>query len=154
MQIQATLRQSGGINALARQMGQPPADILSASNVLLPGLVARFAGFRGGIPGLMQQIEEVGGASMAQAIMTSDRVDNQPGVMLLARIGNHTSASGHGTAKTGLAPDSEARLTSLLAMLLGGYLAARHAGGNLSEQDLGQLLVARSSYYSPGRETV
>ena len=154
MAILATLRQSGGINALARQLELPPADVMAAVNSLLPTLIERFRQCSGGMPELLRLIEEVGGAAMAQALMSGGKVDVQPGVMLLARIGNEAAIAGDSPAETGLAPDIEARLTTLLAMLLGGYLSARSAAGALTDQELTELLVARKSFYSSGDEPV
>jgi len=54
MAILETLRQSGGLNALARQLGQPPAVTITAVNVLLPGLVQRFRLCSGGMPELLR----------------------------------------------------------------------------------------------------
>lgn len=154
MAILATLRQSGGINALARQMGQPPALVTAAANALLPGLIERFRQCSGGMPGLLRVIEEVGGAGMAQAIMTDDEVNVQPGMLLLARIGNVSSIPTDNPPAGRLAPDLEARLTILLAMLLGGYLSARAASGAMSEAELSALLEARKSFYGAGDEAV
>ena len=154
MAILATLRQSGGINALARQLDQPPAAIMAATNSLLPALVERFRQCSGGMPELLRLIEESGGAAMAQALMSEGKVDVQPGVMLLARIGNEAAISGDSSVETMLAPDIEARLMTLLAMLLGGYLSARSATGGLNSQELTELLDARKSFYSSGDESV
>ncbi len=154
MTILATLRQSGGINALARQMGQPPAMIMAAANALLPDLVERFRQCSGGMPGLLRVIEEAGGAGMAQAIMTDDKVDVQPGMLLLARIGNAGSILVDSLPEARLTPDLEARLTTLLAMLLGGYLSARSSSGAMSEAELSALLDARKSFYGAGDEAV
>jgi hypothetical protein len=154
MALLATLRQSGGINAVARQLGLPPAAIMAAANGLLPGLVDRFRQCSGGIPGLLQLIAQAGGAGMAQAIMSEDKADIQPGVLLLARIGTAAAPAGHGAAGEALAPDIEARLTAMLAMLLGGYLAARSVGGALSDQELSALLAERESFYGSGDEAV
>ena len=104
--------------------------------------------------GLLRLIEEAGGAGMAQAIMTDEKVDIQPGVMLLARIGNAGVPASQLPADIRLSPDLEARLTTLLAMLMGGYLSARSAGSAMSEAELSALLDARKSYYASGDEAV
>lgn len=134
MALLATLRQSGGINAVARQLGLPPAAIMAAANGLLPGLVDRFRQCSGGIPGLLQLIAQAGGAGMAQAIMSEDKADIQPGVLLLARIGTAAAPAGHGAAGEALAPDIEARLTS----------HAGHAAGRLSGGEIGRRCAQRS----------
>ena len=158
MSILNTLRQSGGINALARQMGQPPAVIMAASSTLLAPLVDRFRQCSGGMPALLHLIEESGGVAMAQAIMSEDKVDIQPGVMLLARIGNAAAnsdaISDDGPDEHKLSPELETRLTALLAMLMGGYLAARSASGGLSASELDEVLTARQTFYASGDEPV
>ena len=154
MEILATLRQSRGINALARQMGRPPAVITAAVNEMLPDLIERFRQCSVGMPGLLRVIEETGGAALAQAIMSDDKLDAQPGVMLLARIGNAGAISRSSEARAELTPELEARLMALLAMLVGGYLSACHASGGMSVEQLTTLLDARTSFYASGDEAV
>ena len=141
MAILATLRQSGGINALARQLGEPPATVMAATDALLPGLVESFKQYSGGMRALLQIIEAAGGSAMAQSIMADKTSDIQPGVMILASVRDGSSDSRDSPIETGIDPKLSERLEPLLAMLLGGYLSARAASGGLTELELTELLA-------------
>ena len=154
MTILATLRQSGGIDALARQLGGPPAVIMAAVEATLPGLIESFRQYSDGMPGLLQVIEAAGGVALAQSIMSHDKVDSQPGAKILASIQAGTAQSGANPAETGVDPDLRQRLMPLLAMLLGGYLSARSASGDLTVQQLAELLDGGKPLHSSGDEPV
>ena len=132
---------------------------MAIADELIPGLVADFQNYSGGIQGLLELIESAGGGALAQAIMGHEPIDPQPGIELLARIRSNDAAPDAAPNATGiepgkLDPDLRERMLPLLAMLLGGYLAARAAGGGLDMAGLSSLLEARKSYYAPGDDQV
>lgn len=154
MTILPTLRQNGGINALAVHCGLQPAAMMAAANALIPGLVESFREYSGGMAGLLQTIEANGGAALAQSIMSEGQVDIQPGNQILVTVGYHGVSPEADPAASMVDPELRQRLTPMLAMLLGGYLSARSASGGLTEQELGALLDERKSFYSSGDEPV
>jgi hypothetical protein len=153
--ILATLRKSGGISALSRQLGTSPSETIAAADALLPELLAYFLNHGGGMEGLLKLVDAAGGGAMAQAIMIGKPVDAGPGALLLAQLQGQGSPAWEeqpGTAEVD--PELRQRMLPLLAMLLGGYLSARALGGGLDMAQLASLLDARKSFYSPGEEKV
>lgn len=149
-----TLHKSGGISALSRQLGASPAETMAAVDVLIPGLIADFQNYGGGMQGLLELIEAAGGGALAQAIMGHEPLDPQPGIELLAQIQNSAVSDSADLAVSAIEADLRQRMMPMLAMLLGGYLAARAASGGLDLSGLSSLLDARKTFYSPGEEQV
>jgi hypothetical protein len=153
--ILLTLRRSGGISALARQLGETPATITAAMDVVLPDLLEDFLEFEGGLDGLLDLIEEAGGAEMAMAILAGENVDIQPGLLILARVSRPRSADTPSSqAESGVDPALRARLKPLVAMLTGGYISARVATGDFNIAEFSSLLDQRKTSHSPGEEQV
>jgi hypothetical protein len=145
--ILSTLRRSGGISALARQLGETPGAITSAMDAALPDLLEDFLQCDGGLAGLLALLNNAGGGAMAQAILAENNVDTQPGLMILAKIKLPGSADKVST-------ELGERLMPLLAMLVGGYISARAATGELSMAEISALLDQRKTFYSHGEEPV
>ena len=129
-----TLRHSGGINALAHILGEPPATTLAGAEALLPGLLAGFRGFAGGLDALLAMLDDLGGGNLAAAVMGHEAVDTAPGVAILARLPRYETEDG------AIDPALRDRILPLLAMLAGGYFAARATGSGLPPGELAQLL--------------
>jgi hypothetical protein len=139
----ATLRRSGGIDALARQTGSRPADVQAATAKLLPALLrglnryarAQAAGGEGG-RALLAYFASLGDGKLAADVMAQDQLDSAPGEAILDRI-----LGGGGDRRRLLEAAARAclldlalldRLLPALAMLLCGYIAACiEAGGDL-----------------------
>lgn len=138
-----TLRRSGGINALSRQLGVSPADIASAATALLPALLA---GLRqaadtlgegdAGVQSLVDVLAELGGGQLAADVMGPGPLDTAPGNLLLDRVMGPEVARRAVLVEAergqGLDPELGARVLPALAMLVGGYITAR-AGGSGAE---------------------
>lgn len=138
-----TLRRSGGINALSRQVDASPADVSSAAGALLPALLGALRQAAqglgegdAGVQSLVDMLTELGGGQLAADVMGGGPLDLAPGQQLLDRILGPEVARravlteaerGHG-----LDPELGARLLPALAMLVAGYITAR-AGGSGAE---------------------
>ena len=136
MDIFATLRRSGGIDALARQTGMTPPDAARGVEALLPALIG---GFRrtveiagGGMPGiarLVAMIDARGGGEMAASVLHPDPLDSTSGEALLGGVLGRKEISRAIAARageaTGLESSALERVLPVLAMLVGGYLSAR-----------------------------
>lgn len=135
----AILVQSGGMNAIARQLGAPPAAALEAARALMPGLIEGLRTYPGGISALLATFADLGGDRLASEVMGPDPVDSAPGKAIIARIGGIAV-----TLPDDSPGDQELRmqLAPLLTMLAVGYLSARAAAGGLSEAELAALLVS------------
>ena len=143
------LRLSGGINALARQLGEPPSVALAGAEALLPGLLAGFRNFTGGFDALLGLLNELGGDALAAAIMSHEAAGIQPGLTILERLSGVADA-GEAPVDAGL----RERMLPLLAMLVGGYLAARASAGALQGAELARLLEPGDAPLPPGDELV
>lgn len=121
MDMLTALQRSGGIEAMARQAGLSPSDALSAARKLLPALLAAFRGYSAGREALLASIERLGGIGLAAEVMGVEPARQERGRALLDEMA--------------LADDAgEGPLAPLLAMLVGGYVAARAAGqGGIEE---------------------
>jgi hypothetical protein len=151
----ATLRQSGGISALSRQLGEPLAQTMAAADALIPDLLSDFQNYSGGLDGLLELVGEVGGGAMAQAIMEHEPVDTRPGILILSKIKRLGVVSDAERNTPDIVdPELRQRMMPLLAMLMGGYLSARATSGGLNMQELAALIEARKTFYSPGEEQV
>lgn len=138
-QVLAKLVQSGGMNAIARQLGAAPAAALAAARALMPGLTEGLRTYPGGISALLAKFADLGGDRLAAAVMGPDPVDSTPGQAIIARIG------GIVVSQPDDAPgdqDLRLQLAPLLAMLVVGYLSARAAASGLTEEELAALLIA------------
>src|SRR5262245_21662840 len=132
----AIFRRSGGINALARQIGQSPVDALAATEALLPALLdglrdfaKRQGGGDAGVRALLVVIDRLGNGSLAAEVMGPGPLTADAGDTILEQILPPT------TSKVGIAGDVAAagkhdaamleRMLPALAMLLCGYISAR-----------------------------
>ena len=130
MDLLTTLHRSGGIVALARQLGAEPQATAAAAERLLPILCSAFRAVqaRAGIDGLLALLVERGGVGLAADIMGVEQPDPAKGTALLARLGIDpaeyaTVLGDDGGNGQPVDPLLLARMLPLLAMLAGGYLA-------------------------------
>lgn len=139
MEILATLRRSGGLDALARKLDVAPAVAVGATEALLPALVggfakrsAAFGEGRAGLGALVDLIDKQGGAAMAANVMGPDAVESDRGKLLLVEIFGSKDVSSavasHAADDVGLDAELLKQALPVLAMLVGGYLSARVKG--------------------------
>lgn len=151
MDMLATLRRSGGIEALARELGIPSAAAAAGTEALLPAIVAGFrqhrdteGGGEAGLSAVATMLEGLGGGSLAAAVMGPDAADFAPGNGVLGAIFGTKDVSrilaDQAAQATGLEPAMLKRMLPLLAMLVGGYLSARATGsGAEGSRDLASI---------------
>lgn len=139
----ATLRRSGGIHALARQIGSTPSDVLAGADALLPSLLDRtrtfvteHGGGQIGAKALLDMLAELGDGNLAAEIMGPGPLDPAAGEILLGRLYPSAQERAEAVGQAAAAGPEGAdvalleRLHAPLAMLLGGYIAARAAGSS------------------------
>ena len=135
----AKLIQSGGINAIARQLGETPSATLASARSLMPGLRQGLHNFPGGIAAVLDRFASAGGVEFAAAIMGPDPVDISPGEAMISLIGGIVLSPDDGTVENA---DLRLRVAPLLAMLVVGYLMARVAASDLTHGELETLLFS------------
>lgn len=126
----STLRRSGGLHALSRKLEASPADVITASGDLLPGLLAAMRHFvdshggqEEGLQALVDLLRQMGDGKLAADVMGPEPLRVEAGEQLLDELLKSREPV------PGLATDAlQAKLLPALAMLVGGYLGARAVG--------------------------
>ncbi len=129
----ATLRRSGGIDALARHLGVAPPAVDDVAQALLPiilgGFRLRFDEPVDGLGGLREILGEFGGGAMAVELLSPAPADAPRGWRLTDRVlGGRDVAEAvvaHVAATSGQPVPLLGAALPLLVMLVGGYLGAR-----------------------------
>jgi hypothetical protein len=145
------LRRSGGLVAIARQLGVAPPLALAAASALLPMVRGGFRrrveqsdSLDTGLNALLAWLEGLGGGALASAVLQNDAVAAEAGQAILAEIFGAeqpavvTAAAEHSQAN----PETVQQVLPLLAMLAGGYVWARAGRMSPAERlaELGPLL--------------
>ncbi|MCB2072913.1 MAG: hypothetical protein H6917_10400 [Novosphingobium sp.] len=136
----ATLRRSGGIEALVRRSGYSPASVSAASEALIPELLACLrifveneGGEEVGVKSLLGVLEELGGGRLAAEIMGHEAISLEPADAIFEQICDNRAIGrpipGAIAEQSGVDQDVVENILPLLAMLMCGYVAAR-AGGS------------------------
>ncbi|MBW8755000.1 MAG: hypothetical protein JF595_12775 [Sphingomonadales bacterium] len=138
-----TLRRSGGINALSRQIGVSPAEVAAGVEALLPALLGglrqlaeRLGGGDAGVRALVDALVELGGGQLAADVMGPSPLSADPGNAILdLALGPDVARRAvliEAERNAGLDQALGERMLPGLAMLVGGYITAR-AGGSGAE---------------------
>ena len=136
MQIEDLVAGSGGIGALARELGVSESQAQAGAAALLPAILGGLgkrapASGAGGIGDLLDQL---GGGSLLDAVVAPqptpvDRGNDVLGQIFGSKDVSRTVAS-HASAQTGLDTSLLKKMLPMVAMLVTGYLAKRaRAGG-------------------------
>ena len=138
------LQQTGGIGAIASQLGISPQVAEAGAAALLPALVGGFSkqadnagGGEGGLGSLIGMLGGLGGASLATNVLGPEPTETDRGNDVLGQIFGSKDVSrtvaDHASGQTGLDPALLKKMLPILAMLVGGYLS-RQASGAQGEQ--------------------
>lgn len=146
------LRRTGGLSAISNRLDITPAQSARAAEVVVPYLIAGFRRvFRGsGEDGLLVRLESLGGEEMAQTVLIPGDIAASAGDAALRLVfGSSEGADSVEEALRDAVELEPARFRDvmrLLAMLLGGYLAARAERAELGVTDgMAALLGANDS---------
>lgn len=147
MDLLDVLRRSGGLEAVSKQLGVPPATASAGAEVLLPALIGGFrkhaegaGGGEGGLGTLIGMLGGIGGGGLAANVLGPEETDIGKGNEVLGQIFGSKdvsrSVAADGAARTGIDVEVLKKMLPLLAMLVGGYLSAR-AGGSGAQGSCG-----------------
>jgi hypothetical protein len=150
MDMMDMLRASGGIDAIANQLGIPPELAQAGAGALLPAVVGGFqkqtdaaGGGEGGLGSLIGMLGGLGGAGLADNVLGPQETDVNKGNDILGQIFGSKDVSrtvaGHAAGQSGIDPELLKKMLPILAMLVGGYLSSR-AGGQGEGQGGGGML--------------
>lgn len=142
------LQQTGGISAIASQLGIPPAMAEAGAGALLPAIVGGFSkqaesgdgmaaaepaggGMGGGLGGLIGMLGGLGGTGLADNVLSPEPTNIDAGNTVLGQIFGSKDVSrtvaDHAAGQSGLDPALLKKMLPILAMLVTGYLS--QAGG-------------------------
>ena len=123
MDMMEMLRASGGLDAIAGQLGIPPEMAQAGAGALLPAIVGGFqkqsevaGGGEGGLGSLIGMLGGLGGAGLADNVLGPQETDVNKGNDILGQIFGSKDVSrtvaGHAAGQTGLDPRRGARRRS------------------------------------------
>ena len=128
------LQQTGGISAIATQLGIAPGLAEAGANALLPAIVGGFskhAGGAGGLGSLIGMLGGLGGAGLATNVLGPEPTQVDKGNDVLGQIFGSKDVSRtvatQASNQTGIDPALLKKMLPILAMLVAGYLS--RAGG-------------------------
>lgn len=138
--VMEMLRRSGGIEAVSKQLGIPPAVASTGAEALVPAIMDGFGkhakasgGGESGLGALIGMLGSLGGGGLASNVLGPEETDVGKGNEVLGQIFGSKDISrtvaADAAGKTGIDPAVLKKMLPILAMLVGGYLSAR-AGGS------------------------
>ncbi len=147
------LQQSGGISAIASQLGVSPEVAEQGATALLPAVVGGFSkhadnagGGEGGLGSLIGMLGGLGGASLADNVLGPEATDVDKGNDVLGQIFGSKEVSRkvatHASSQTGIDPALLKKMLPILAMLVAGYMSHQASGaqGQQSGGGMGGIL--------------
>lgn len=141
--IMEMLRRSGGLEAVSKQLGVPPAIAAAGAEALVPAILGGFSkrsgaagGGESGLGVLLDMLGSMGGGGLAANVLGPDATEAAKGNAILGQIFGSKdvsrSVAADAAGKTGVDESTLKKMLPILAMLIGGYLSAR-AGGSGAE---------------------
>jgi hypothetical protein len=137
MQITDILAQSGGLQAMARELGISEADAARGASALAPAILGGFKKQAQtqpeGIEGLGGLIGQLGGGSLLEDVLSPNPTNVSRGNDVLGQIFGSRDVSRtvaqNASAQSGLDPSLLKKMLPMLAMLITGYLSTQRGTG-------------------------
>jgi hypothetical protein len=147
MQALDIIKATGGLDAIANQLGIPPAMAEAGAGALLPAILGGFSkqtAATGGSPasgnlgGLGDILGQLGGGALATNVLGAEPTQIDKGNDVLGQIFGSKevsrSVADHAAGQSGVDPSILKKMLPILAMLVAGYMAHQSSGG---QQDQG-----------------
>ncbi len=147
MQITDILSQTGGLQAMSRELGISEADAARGAAALAPMVLGGFKkqaqAQPSGIEGLGGLLGQLGGGSLLDDVLSPQATPVGRGNEVLGQIFGSKDVSrtvaANASAQTGLDPGILKRMLPMLAMLVAGYLAQSGGGATGQSSSTGGL---------------
>lgn len=141
MQVLDILKSTGGLDAIANQLGISPAMAEAGAGALLPAVIGGFSKQEEAAPsggGLAEILGSLGGAGLATNVLGPEPTDVNRGNDVLGQIFGSKDVSrtvaGHAAEQSGVEAGTLKKMLPILAMLVAGYLAhQKGVGGGAAE---------------------
>ena len=131
MQITDILAQSGGLQAMAKELGISEADVARGASALAPAILGGFKKQAqtqpAGIEGLGGLIGQLGGGSLLEDVLSPNPTNVSRGNDVLGQIFGskdvRRTVAQNAASQSGLSPALLQKMLPMLAMLVAGYMA-------------------------------
>lgn len=139
MQITETLAQTGGLRAIAQQLGVSESQVASGADALLPAILGGFkkqtqSSGSSGLSGLLGQLGSMG---LFDNVMNPQQVQAEQGNQVLGQVFGSKDVSRavaqNASAQTGLDTELLKKMLPMLAMLVTSFMAKQ--GSEAQGQD-------------------
>lgn len=135
MQITDILREMGGLQSIARELGISESQAAAGANALAPAILGGFkkqAQAPAGLDGLGGLLTQLGGGGLLDNVLSPEPTDVARGNDVLGQIFGSKDVSRtvaqNASAQSGLDPGLIKKMLPLLAMLVAGYMAKQRGG--------------------------
>lgn len=136
MQINELLAQTGGLQAMARELNISEADAARGADALAPAILGGFKkqaqAQPGGPAGLAGLLGQLGGGGLLADVLSPQPTNVNRGNDVLGQIFGSKDVSrtvaDSASARTGLDPSLLKRMLPMVAMMIAGYMAQRSGG--------------------------
>jgi hypothetical protein len=148
MQITDILKQMGGIQSMARDLGIDERQATAGAAALLPAIMSGFKkqaqAQPTGLDGLGGLLGQLGGGGLLDNVLSPQATDVGRGDDVLGQIFGSRDVSrtvaADASKRSGLDPALLKKMLPILAMLVAGYMAKQGSGQQASSGGLGGLL--------------
>jgi len=138
MQIADILRQTGGLQSMARELGISETQAASGAAALAPAILGGFKkqaqGQSSGLEGLGGLLSQLGGGGLLDNVVGAQPTDVGKGNEVLGQIFGSKDVSRavaqNASSQSGLDPSLLKRMLPMLAMLVAGYMAKQGGAGS------------------------
>jgi len=138
MNIKEILAQTGGLQAMAKELGISEADATNGAQALAPAILGGFKkqaqAQPGGFAGLEDLVGQLGGGGLLDNVLSPQPTDVHRGDDVLGQIFGTKDVSRavaqDAAARTGLDPSLLKKMLPIVAMMITGYMAKQQ--GNVS----------------------
>ena len=144
MQITDILRQTGGLQSIARELGISESQAASGAAALAPAILGGFKKQAqtqpGGLEGLGGLLSQLGGGNLIDDVVAPQPTDVNRGNEVLGQIFGSKDVSRavaqNASSQAGLDPSTLKRMLPMLAMLVAGFMA-KQRGADAATQSSG-----------------
>jgi hypothetical protein len=145
MQITDILRQTGGLQSIARELGISESQATSGAAALAPAILGGFKKHAqtqpGGLEGLGGMLSQLGGGDLLDDVLASKPTDVGRGNEVLGQIFGSKDVSRavaqNASSQSGLDPSVLKKMLPMVAMLVAGYMAQHRTAGAAAQPSSG-----------------
>ncbi|MEZ4460287.1 MAG: DUF937 domain-containing protein [bacterium] len=146
MDMISILKQTGGLDTMAKELGIDSNTAATGAAALLPAVLGgmkKSANAQGGIGDLVGMLGGMGGGALLDQVLAPQPTPVDSGNNILGQIFGSKEVSrtvaDHASAQTGIDSGILKKMLPVLAMMVAGYMAKQH-GGQSQDSGLGGVL--------------